>query len=303
MQTPHVHPFFDEDTSTLTYVVADPETKDAIVIDPVLNFDSLASQTSTESVEKVVSFIQEQGLTLRAVLETHAHADHISSAQFLKAKFSVPVAVGSHIVKVQTTFANVFNLSSDVRTDGSQFDILLEASRNYEFGSLSVAILATPGHTPGCVSYHIGDAVFTGDALFIEDYGTGRTDFPGGSASKLHDSVVNTLYELPGETRVFVGHDYMPGGRAMRCESTIACERESNIQLKKVTSAEDFVAFRNKRDSSLPPPRLIYPSIQINVYGGKLPAIESNGSRYLRIPLNNRTRTDDVGNPSNQETN
>jgi len=298
MQQPYVRAFFESDTNTVTYVVSDPKTRDAIVIDPVLDYDAFASQTSTKSVSSVIAFIETEGLNLRAVLETHAHADHLSAAQYLRQRYSVPVAIGSEIGVVQKTFKKVFNLPDSVPTDGSQFDVLLFDGQDHSFGSVEVKSLATPGHTPACMSYLIGDAVFTGDALFMEDYGTGRADFPGGSALSLYRSVAKTLYSLDETTRVFVGHDYMPDGRPVRFESTIKRQRDSNVQINKTVSEAEFIDSRTRRDDTLRAPRLIYQSIQVNVFGGKLPDPDDNGVRYLRVPLNMRNATNAVGGPS-----
>jgi glyoxylase-like metal-dependent hydrolase (beta-lactamase superfamily II) len=296
MSNPKVRGFFDHDTYTVTYLVFDEQTKDAVIIDPVLDYDALRSQTSTESADELIRVAEEEGLEVRAILDTHAHADHITGAQYLAAHFGVPVGIGKDISIVQQTFAKVFNLPKDVPLDGSQFDLLLDPAKEYEFGSLKVKPLATPGHTPACLSYHIGDAVFTGDALFMEDYGTGRADFPAGSAKDLYHSISETLYELPEDTRVFVGHDYMPDGRDVRYESTIGKEKAENVQLPAKRSEEEFIEFRNQRDHGLKPPRLIFQSIQINVFGGKLPDPEDNGLRYLKMPLNMRRPTDSIGN-------
>ena len=297
MQTPHVQAFFDPDTWTVSYVVHDPSTHDALIIDPVLDYDVLRSQTSARGLEDLVEYVTERRLTVRGIFETHAHADHISGARYLAEKFNVPVLIGAGIVKVQETFRDFFNLGEGVRVDGSQFDQLLSHGQTVHTGSLQVRALATPGHTPACMSYVIGDAVFTGDALFIEDYGTGRADFPAGSAEQLYHSVTETLYALPDQTRVFVGHDYMPNGRALRFETTILAEKERNVQLPLGRSKEDFVRFRNERDASLSPPKLIYQSVQINVFGGLLPEEESNHARYLKIPINARRRTNRAGVP------
>jgi glyoxylase-like metal-dependent hydrolase (beta-lactamase superfamily II) len=297
MNHPNVRAFFDSDTYTVTYVVSDPDTRDAVVIDPVLDYDVLASQTSTTSVAQVISFLGSEGLRLRAVLETHAHADHISAAQYLKEAYAVPVAIGNGIGVVQETFKKIFNFPIDVPSDGSQFDLLLDSKQTYRFGSLEVKPIATPGHTPACMSYLVGDAVFTGDALFMEDYGTGRADFPGGSAKLLYQSVSQKLFSLPESTRVFVGHDYMPGGRAVRFESTIKRQRKSNVQLSNQVSEAEFIENRNRRDGTLRPPRLIYQSIQINVFGGRLPEAQGNGVRFLTTPLNLRKPTNSVGRP------
>jgi glyoxylase-like metal-dependent hydrolase (beta-lactamase superfamily II) len=220
MSALHIEPFYDPRTFTLTYVVFDPDTRDAVVLDPVLDYDPAAGTTWTESVDRVTAYVRERGLRVHYVLETHAHADHLSGSQLLRRRFEARVAIGERIREVQATFQVLFDLSASFATDGSQFDRLLADGERVTAGSVTVEVLATPGHTPACVSYRIGDAVFTGDALFTEDYGTGRCDFPRGSAAALYDSI-QRLYALPDETRVFVGHDYQPGGRAVRWETTI----------------------------------------------------------------------------------
>jgi glyoxylase-like metal-dependent hydrolase (beta-lactamase superfamily II) len=291
----NIETFFDPATYTLTYVVFDPASGDAVVIDPVLDYDPLSSQTSIASVQKVERFLRDKGLRLRYSLETHAHADHISGSQYLKRRFEAPVAIGERITLVQTTFKDVFGV--DFPVDGSQFDRLLVDGETLEAGSLKVEVIATPGHTPACVSYKIGDAVFTGDALFIEDYGTGRCDFPRGSAEDLYASVHERLYALPDETRVFVGHDYQPGGREVRAETTIGKSKAENVQLRATTSKEEFVSFRKKRDATLAAPRLLYPSVQVNVNAGKLPRPDASGRRRLSLPLNLSRPTDEDGTP------
>ncbi|MEZ4299742.1 MAG: MBL fold metallo-hydrolase [Polyangiaceae bacterium] len=282
-------------TFTLTYVVYDPETRDAVVIDPVLDYNPLGSQTSTESVEQVAAFIDAEKLNLRYVLETHAHADHLSGSQYLKQRFGAKVAIGARITEVQKVFKDLLSLPADFSTEGAQFDKLLGDRETLLAGSLKIDVLPTPGHTPACVSYLVGDAVFTGDALFIEDYGTGRCDFPRGSASDLYTSVHDVLYALPDETRVFVGHDYQPGGRALRAETTIGASKRRNVQLTIETPREAFVQMRNARDAKLDAPRLLFQSVQVNVDAGRLPAPRENGKRYLNIPLNLFKPTDDVG--------
>jgi len=283
----NIETFFDPRTFTLTYVVFDAETRDALVIDPVLDYDPLRSQVATESVDRVAEFLVREGLHLRAVLETHAHADHLSGSQVLRARFpGAVVAIGERIREVQGVFKAVFDLGDEFTPDGRQFDRLLADGERFTAGSLVAEVLATPGHTPACVSYHIGDAVFTGDALFMPDYGTGRCDFPRGSAEALHRSVTSRLYTLPESTRVFVGHDYMPGGRALAYESTIGAERRLNIQLPADRSEADFVAFRQARDATLDPPKLLYPSLQVNICAGHLPEPSHPGApRLLRIPV------------------
>lgn len=279
-----IETFFDPATWTLTYVVYDESTKDAVVIDPVLDFDPLAISVSTASNDKVAAFVQEKGLNLHYILETHAHADHLSGSQDLKKRFGSKIAIGEHIQTVQQTFKGVFNLPADFATDGSQFDQLVTDGETFDAGSLSIHVLHTPGHTPACVTYHIGDAIFTGDALFMPDMGTGRCDFPAGSADDLFASITK-LYALPDDTRVFVGHDYMPGGRELAWESTIAEEKEKNVQLPASRSREEFVKFRTARDATLNPPKLIFQSVQVNVRAGELPEAEENGLRYLKLPM------------------
>ena len=295
-----IKPFFDPQTFTLTYLVYDPTTRDAIVIDPVLDYDAGGSQTSTTSVETLAKVIDAEGLKLHFVLETHAHADHLSGCQFLKTRYGAQVAIGARITEVQDTFKVLFELPQDFPTDGSQFDRRLADGEVLQAGTLVIQVLATPGHTPACVSYHIGDAIFTGDALFTEDYGVGRCDFPRGSASDLYRSVHARLYALPDVTRVFVGHDYQPGGRPMRFETTIGRSKEENIQLRLATSEDAFVRLRNQRDATLSAPRLLFPSVQVNVNAGRLPRPHENGRRYLSIPINLFRPTADDGTPAKE---
>lgn len=283
---PTVKEFFDKNTWTLTYVVFDEKTNDAIVIDPVWDYDPAASKLSAESADLVYDFILEKKLNVHYILETHAHADHVSGAQVLKQRIpGAKVGIGAKITDVQKVFKEIFNLNPNFATDGSQFDLLLNEGTLLSAGSLEIKTIFTPGHTPACGSYLIGDALFTGDALFMPDYGTGRCDFPAGSAHDLYTSVHEKLYKLPDETRVFVGHDYLPNGRAMAFETTIGEEKRNNIQLKAETSREDFVHFRITRDKTLAAPRLLLPSVQVNIDAGALPAPENNGARYLKIPV------------------
>lgn len=291
MSPPEIEPFYDPATSTLTYLVFDRATRDAIVIDPVLDFDPSSGKVSVESANKLAARIRALELTLRFVLETHAHADHLSGSHQLKRWFGANVAIGERIREVQATFKPVFGLPSGFPTDGSQFDRLLRDGEVLRAGSLAIEVIATPGHTPACVSYRIGDAVFTGDALFVEDSGTGRCDFPQGSADALYHSVHDRLYALPPATRVFVGHDYQPGGRALAYTSTIEHEREGNIQLRASTSRDEYVAFRSARDRTLGAPRLLLPSVQVNIDAGRLPPPDAAGQRFLRIPLTLREGT------------
>ena len=290
MQGVEIEPFYDPATSTLTYLVYARATRDAVVIDPVMDFDPASGAISYASFEKVAE--RARGLELRVhyALETHAHADHLSAAQAFKKAFGSKVAIGERIREIQEVFRPVFGLGSGFPTDGSQFDRLLGDGEVVKAGALEVKVMATPGHTPACVSYLIGDAVFTGDALFMEDYGTGRCDFPKGSAEALYSSVHDRLYELPAQTRVFVGHDYQPGGRALAYATTIGEERERNCQLKADTTREDYVAMRTARDATLASPRLLLPSVQVNIDAGRLPPAEDSGRRYLRIPLREPAR-------------
>lgn len=290
-----IRAFYDPATYTLSYVVFDENTKDAVVIDPVLDFDPLRARTRTDSVEQIARFLTEEKLRLHYVLETHAHADHLSGSQYLKRRFDARVAIGERIQEVQRTFATVFDFDEHVPLDGSQFDRLLADGEVIQAGALRIEVIATPGHTPACVSYLIGDAVFTGDALFLEDYGTGRCDFPRGSAEAMYHSVHEKLYALPDSTRVFVGHDYQPGGRQVRWETTIGRSKAENVQLNEATTLEQFVRFRRERDASLDPPVLLYPSVQVNVDAGRLPRPHANGQRYLVLPLNLGEGTDDAG--------
>ena len=292
-----IETFYDSATYTLTYVAFDPESRDAVVIDPVLDYDPLASITATRSLEALEAFLKKHELRLHYALETHAHADHLSGGQYLKRRFDAKVGIGARIREVQSVFRDVFDLPGDFAADGSQFDRLFQDGETFTAGTLKFEVLATPGHTPACVSYKIEDAVFTGDALFIEDYGTGRCDFPAGSADALYTSVHERLYALPDATRVFVGHDYQPNGRELRYETTIGASKENNIQLRANTAREEFVKMRDARDATLSPPRLLYPSVQVNVDAGLLPKPHANGRRYLNVPLDLGRATDRDGSP------
>jgi len=283
---PTVKEFFDSATWTLTYVVYDSATKDAVILDPVWDYDQASSKMSTESANQVLQFVESNQLKVHYILETHAHADHISGSQYLKQKLpGSKIGIGAKITDVQKVFKKVFNLDPEFKTDGSQFDLLLEEGKTLKAGTLNIETIYTPGHTPACSSYVIGDSVFTGDALFMPDYGTGRCDFPSGSASDLYVSVHEKLYKLPDHFRVFVGHDYQPNDRALAFESTIGEEKQKNIQLNIETTKNQFVEFRNSRDKTLAAPRLLFPSVQVNIDAGHLPNAEENGSRYLKIPI------------------
>lgn len=276
--------FFDERTSTLTYVVYDPNTLDAVVIDPVMDFDAASGAIARQSTTSVIEFLNSKHLKLHYVLETHAHADHLSGSQLFKeACPNVKVAIGRRITEVQATFRGVFSLGPDFPVDGRQFDRLLDDDEVVEAGSLQLRTIYTPGHTPACVSYLVGDVLFTGDALFMPDSGVGRCDFPGGSAKALHASV-QRIYQLPDETRIFVGHDYQPGGRELRFQTTVGEEKRNNVLLRAETSEDAFVAAREKRDATLPAPKLLFQSVQVNIDAGHLPK-PVNGIRYLKMPL------------------
>jgi glyoxylase-like metal-dependent hydrolase (beta-lactamase superfamily II) len=279
-----VETFFDPRTSTLTYVVFDPATRDAVVIDPVLDYDPSTGVVSADSVDRVTEFLRRERLVLRMLLETHAHADHLSGSQVLRARFpGATVAIGERIREVQSVFKGLYGLGDEFSPDGRQFDRLLADGETVTAGSLSIGVIATPGHTPACVSYRIEDAVFTGDALFMPDYGTGRCDFPRGSAESLYQSVTARLYGLPDATRVFVGHDYQPGGRPLAYESTIAAEKLGNVQLPAGRSEAEFVGFRRTRDAGLAAPKLLHPSLQVNIRGGRLPTAVRGSVPMFRV--------------------
>lgn len=281
-----VKEFFDKDTWTLTYVVWDKKTRDAVVIDPVHNYDPASSKTSEESANSVIEFIRSNELQLHYILETHAHADHLSGSQILKKKFpKARLAIGERITKVQEVFKGVFGLPGSFKTDGSQFDRLLKDEEEFEAGSIKIKTLFTPGHTPACASYYVDGKVFVGDAIFMPDYGTGRCDFPAGSATDLYHSIHGRLYQLPDDTKVYTGHDYLPNGRELKFMTTIAEEKRANIQLKAHTSMDEFVRFRTERDRTLAAPKLLLPSVQVNIDAGHLPEPGPNGKRYLRIPI------------------
>lgn len=294
-----VKAFYDNFTNTLTYVVYDPASRDAVVIDPVLNYDPAASSTDTKSVDDVVRFVEQQGLRVHYIMETHAHADHLSGSQALKKAFpQAKLAIGANIVKVQQVFKEAFDLPEDFQPDGHQFDRLLHEGETLQAGTVAVQVLFTPGHTPACATYRVDDMLFTGDALFMPDFGTGRCDFPAGSARDLYRSITGKLYSLPDSTRVFVGHDYQPGGRELRYETTIGESKRSNVQLPGSRSEADFVKFRTERDKTLSAPKLLFQSVQVNIDAGRLPDASRNEVRYLKVPINLfRPQTDEAGLP------
>jgi len=277
--------FFDEPTATLSYVVWDEDTRVALLIDSLLDFDPKSGRTSTRSCEAVARFLDARRLSLPLVLDTHAHADHLTGMPFFRERYGGRMGIGAEIRQVQSIFRRIFNLGDAFRVDGSQFDLLLGEGDALEAGPLRVEAFHTPGHTPACMSYRIGDALFVGDTLFMPDYGTARCDFPGGSAEGLYDSI-QRLYALPEATRVFTCHDYRPGGRPLRFESTIGEQKRKNVQLSQDTMRAAYVEFRKTRDATLEMPTLILPSIQVNIRAGRFPEPESNAVSYLKIPLN-----------------
>lgn len=280
----HIQAFFDEPTNTVTYLVSDPHTRQAAVIDPVLDYDHRSGKASTASADRVLEKARDDGLTIVWVLETHAHADHLSAAPYIRQRTNAQVAIGEHIRDVQTIFRPVFNVD-DVSGNGSEFDRLLKDGETFQIGDLTVEVLHTPGHTPACVSYRIGDAVFVGDTLFMPDYGTARADFPGGSARTLYRSIQRLLALAP-ETRIFLCHDYKaPGRDSYAWETTVAEERARNVHVKEGVEEDAFVTLRQQRDATLAAPTLLLPSIQVNIRAGRLPRAESNGVHYLKIPL------------------
>jgi len=287
-KTPLIEAFFDEPTNTISYLVADPATREAVVIDPVLDFDAASGTVDMRSADALLAHAADKGWRIMMILETHAHADHLTAAPYIKAKTGAPIAIGEHIKDVQKIFRPVFAMD-DLKTDGSDFDRLLRDGERFAIGELSVDVLHVPGHTPADIAYHIGDAVFVGDSLFMPDYGTARADFPGGDARALFRSV-RKLLSLPGETRLFMCHDYKaPGRDDYRWETTVAEERRANVHVHDGVSEDDFVAMRQARDATLSAPKLLLPSIQVNVRAGHFPAAEANGVQYLKIPVKRRS--------------
>ncbi len=284
MSNPTVRAFFDEATFTVSYVVSDTDTGRAAVIDPVLDFDAASGRTSTQSAETLTAYVRAENLTVDWILETHVHADHLSAAPWIAEQLGGTTAIGAGVVSVQQTFAAVFN-ATDLATDGSQFGLLFDDDDSVTLGNLNIDVLATPGHTPACITYAIGDAAFVGDTLFMPDFGTARTDFPGGDAATLYASIRRIL-SLPDDTRLFMCHDYKaPGRDSYAWETTVADQRRSNIHINDSVSEDEFIALREGRDRDLPVPKLLLPSIQVNIRAGRLPPPEDNGTRYLRIPL------------------
>ncbi|MDJ0981393.1 MAG: MBL fold metallo-hydrolase [Kiloniellales bacterium] len=283
---PRVKAFFDDNTFTVSYVVSEPEGGRAAVIDSVLDFDSKSARSSTRSADAIIAYVRAQSLSVDWILETHLHADHMTAAPYLKQQLGGRSGIGARITEVQKTFKALFNLGADFAADGSDFDHLFADGETFRIGALEARVLATPGHTPACVTYLIGDAAFVGDTIFMPDYGSARTDFPGGNAATLYGSI-RKLFDLPPETRMFLCHDYKaPGRDHFAWETTVAAQRETNIHLHDGIDEAAFVELRETRDKKLQMPALILPSVQVNLRAGRFPAPEENGIAYLKIPLN-----------------
>jgi glyoxylase-like metal-dependent hydrolase (beta-lactamase superfamily II) len=282
---PHVKAFFDPATWTVSYVVYDHRGGHCAVVDSVLDYDPKSGRTRTTSADQLMAFVAAEQLTVQWILETHAHADHLSAAPYIRARLGGKIAIGAAIADVQKVFKGVFNLEPEFQPDGRQFDHLFQDNERFAIGTVQAQALAVPGHTPACMAYQAGDAVFVGDTLFMPDVGTARCDFPGGNANTLYYSM-RKLLALPAETRLFMCHDYPPEGRAPAWESTVAAQRAGNIHIHDGVSEADFVALRQKRDATLEMPTLILPSVQVNIRAGQMPPPDANGVSYLRIPLN-----------------
>ena len=282
--TPNVQTFFDEATYTATHVAWDPNTGHAAIIDSVKDFDPKSGRTSTKSADAVIDFIRSNDLTAEWILETHVHADHLTAAPYLKDSLGGTTAVGSRIEDVQRVFKDVFNAGEEFRTDGRQFDHLFDDGEVFYIGDLEAKVIHTPGHTPACLTYVIGNTAFVGDTLFMPDFGTARCDFPGGDAAELYRSIGKIL-TLPPETKLYMCHDYAPGGREYRWETTVAEQRAENIHVRDGVTESDFVKMRTERDKQLDMPVLILPSVQVNMRAGELPPAEDNGTHYLKLPV------------------
>ena len=283
--TPVVTPFFDAESNTFSYIVKDPNSNACAIIDSVLDLDYASGTISHESADAVIKFVRDHKLEVEWIIETHAHADHISAGHYLRDELGGKLAIGEEIKVVQKVFSSIYNIEQKVAADGSQFDHLFTDNETYMIGTLEAKVLHTPGHTPACMSHLIGDALFVGDTLFMPDAGTARADFPGGDAATLFRSI-HRLLELPGDTRVFMCHDYGPNDRELEYQTTIAEEREKNIHVNDAISEQEFVKMREDRDATLAMPHLILPSLQVNVRAGEMPEAEDNGMVYLKVPVN-----------------
>lgn len=281
-----VQHFLEGRTSTLSYVVSNEENNEALIIDPVWNYNSASAELSSESANEIITYCKHHSLNPVAIIETHIHADHISASQFIHHAFpGIPTVIGSRISEVQSYFHELYDLPYSIAIDGSQFDILAKDDEVLNLGDFKVKAINTPGHTPVCTSYLIDGNLFVGDAIFMPDGGTGRCDFPGGSAESLFHSITEKIYKLPDDTKIFVGHDYQPNGRDLKFETSVKEQKEKNIHIKSDTEIEVFLKFRKDRDANLSMPNLIYPSIQVNLNAGKIPLKDSQGKPYLKIPL------------------
>ena len=286
MQTPDVQGFFDDATNTISYVVSDPTTKRCAIIDSLLDFDQASGRTSTQSADELIAHVKARDLACDWIIDTHVHADHLTAAPYIKQQIGGRTAIGDQISTVQQVFKEIFNEGQSFHTDGSQFDHLFADGETYTIGTLDARAVHTPGHTPACMSHIIGDAVFVGDTIFMPDFGTARCDFPGGNAGMLYDSI-QRLFALPDETRMFLCHDYKaPGRDHFHWETTVGEQKRSNIHVKNGTSREAFVAMRTARDATLDMPKLILPSVQINMRAGEMPPPEDNGHSYMKLPIN-----------------
>ena len=286
MLKPQVTHFFDEETGSLSYIVVDPASNACAIIDPVLGFDPVAARTVHHIADRIIDYVQRQHLNVQWILDTHVHADHVSAAAYLHEKLGGQMGIGSRVTEVQKTFAGFFHLDGGFSCDGSQFQRLFEDGEHFRIGNLDAQVIHTPGHTPACVCYLIGDALFVGDTLFMPDLGTARCDFPGGDAATLYDSI-QRIYQLPDDTRIYVCHDYPGDGRDHYCFETSVLEQKSlNQHLRAETAQDEFVTVRETRDKTLDLPRLMLPAVQLNIRGGRLPESEENGVSYLKIPLN-----------------
>jgi glyoxylase-like metal-dependent hydrolase (beta-lactamase superfamily II) len=282
---PQVQPFFDAASNTWSYVVSEPQGHGAAIIDPVLDFDARSGRTGTASAQALLDHVREHAFDVRWILETHAHADHLSAGHWLKSQFpQATLAIGEGIRTVQAAFGPIFNMGEGFPVDGSQFDHLFADGESFALGAIPAQVIAVPGHTSDSCAYLVGDALFTGDSLFMPDGGSARCDFPGGDARTLFDSI-QRLFELPDATRVFVCHDYGPGGRDVACETSIAAQKRDNIHVRDGVTADEFVAMRTERDATLAMPALLLPAVQVNIRAGALPEPEGNGTRYLKLPL------------------
>lgn len=286
MTNPIVKSFFDETTYTVTHIVSDPQTKACAVIDSVLDYSANSGRTHTESADTLIAYIRSNSLSVEWILETHAHADHFSAAPYLREKLGGKIAIGSHISDIQSVFGGIFNAKDDFKRDGSQFGKLFSDEESFKIGKLDAKVIFVPGHTPACIAYLIGDAVFVGDTLFMPDFGSARCDFPGGDAGQLYDSV-QKLYSLPDQTRMFLCHDYKAPGRDVYAwETTVGEQKRGNIHMNENIDRDAFIQMRTERDKTLSMPKLILPAIQVNMRAGEMPPAEDNGQTYLKIPIN-----------------